>query len=181
VCYSQLPSRPGGSLRDAGLCRRFSISGGAHRRRRAFKLFDERSETFRHRFSHFRVAGPERLSNCQQPRSSDQDLRECGWVAHRPFPSRREGGPSHRMANARDPDLRKRLSCRRSKRDGGKGEPHLLSSRPAAPTPRPCVGFLELRRRRCDFFAGWDFKASDASTMEPGAMNCIISTDEWSH
>jgi hypothetical protein len=38
-----------------------------------------------------------------------------------------------------------------------------------------------LRLRRCDFLARWDFKASDASTMEPGAMNCIISTDEWSH
>jgi hypothetical protein len=47
------------NARGAGLCRRrvVSLAGRAHRRWPAFKLFDERSETFRHRLSQFGVAG----------------------------------------------------------------------------------------------------------------------------
>jgi hypothetical protein len=54
------------NARGAGLCcRAWSPLPGAHWRRPVFKVLDERSETFRQRLSHFRVAGPKRLSNCQ--------------------------------------------------------------------------------------------------------------------
>jgi hypothetical protein len=69
-------------------------------------------------------------------------LRRCKVVT--PF-HHLSGGQPHQLGIYRGDS---HINSASAKRDGGKGEP---------PTPRPCVGFLELRRRRGDFFAGWDF------------------------
>jgi hypothetical protein len=81
---------------------------GAHCRR-ALKLLEECSETFRHGLFQGRVFDLEESSDCQQPRSSGQDER-MGFALAIPF-ANYEGGPTkanNRLTNARDPELPKR-------------------------------------------------------------------------
>jgi hypothetical protein len=123
--------------------------------RRALKLLEECNETFRHGLFQGRILDLEESSDCQQPRSSGQDVRTSGWVSHWPFPSRitRAARPKPTtdwlmlaILNCQSEDVK---SSRRSKREGGKDEPHLLSSRSAPITRDHMSGSWNCHRFWC--------------------------------
>jgi hypothetical protein len=132
---------------------RLSALGGHCRR--ALKLLEECNETFRHGLFQGRILDLEESSDCQQPRSSGQDVRTSGWVSHWPFPSRitRAARPKPTtdwlmlaILNCQSEDVK---SSRRSKREGGKDEPHLLSSRSAPITRDHMSGSWNCHRFWC--------------------------------